>query len=190
MKKTFEFTLIQLITILVVLLISLISIFIGIHFSIKYLVSHESTTTALIGAIGNFSGGLIGGIVAYLVAAYQINKTKRFDEIAKNDIKNSILLLIKSELRYNYNIINKCKEEFSNGKNLELLKNITSDSWTNNSQTLAGKINITLLESLITLNALISTYKNTVPSIPIQNSDKILNCITKNLEEIEKELKK
>lgn len=188
MSKKLQFSIKEIVSILLLTVIVSLIVFMCVSIAYNYLDSSPEIASALIGAGGNFSGGVLGGIVAYIVAAYQIKNSTKFEDVKLARKISSLLLLIKAELNHNMKLISNCKEDFANGKNLELLNTITIDAWLNNADKLGEKVSIELIESLINCTALISTYKSTTDAIEENLSNGVIQKITDNIQKIEIEI--
>ncbi|WP_342556679.1 hypothetical protein [Lysinibacillus sp. FSL P4-0201] len=188
MSKKLQFSIKEIVSILLLTVIVSLIVFMCVSIAYNYLDSSPEIASALIGAGGNFSGGVLGGIVAYIVAAYQIKNSTKFEDVKLARKISSLLLLIKAELNHNMKLISNCKEDFANRKNLELLNTITIDAWLNNADKLGEKVSIELIESLINCTALISTYKSTTDAIEENLSNGVIQKITDNIQKIEIEI--
>lgn len=188
MSKKLQFSIKEIVSILLLTVIVSLIVFMCVSIAYNYLDSSPEIASALIGAGGNFSGGVLGGIVAYIVAAYQIKNSTKFEDVKLARKISSLLLLIKAELNHNMKLISNCKEDFANGNNLELLNTITIDAWLNNADKLGEKVSIELIESLINCTALISTYKSTTDAIEENLSNGVIQKITDNIQKIEIEI--
>jgi len=188
MSKKLQFSIKEIVSILLLTVIVSLIVFMCVSIAYNYLDSSPEIASALIGAGGNFSGGVLGGIVAYIVAAYQIKNSTKFEDVKLARKISSLLLLIKAELNHNMKLISNCKEDFANRENLELLNTITIDAWLNNADKLGEKVSIELIESLINCTALISTYKSTTDAIEENLSNGVIQKITDNIQKIEIEI--
>ncbi|MGG0890297.1 hypothetical protein [Cytobacillus horneckiae] len=101
----------------------------------------DNRIIAIIGAVGNITGGIIGGIVAYLVANYQVSKSKEHQEFL--DLKHSYfnLRLLLDEIEYNKKIMLTIQTE-SNlpAKSKFLANHLTDDRWNKTPPTFADNL--------------------------------------------------
>ncbi|MCG7435529.1 hypothetical protein [Lysinibacillus fusiformis] len=188
MSKKLQFSIKELVTLLGLTVFVSLVVFLCINIAYNYLDKSSDIASALIGAGGNFSGGVLGGIVAYVVAAYQIKNSTKFEDVKLSRKISSLLLLIKAELNHNMKLISNCKEDFASGNNLELLNTITIDAWLNNADKLGEKVSIELIESLINCTAVISTYKSTTDVREEDLSNGVIQKIKDNIQKIELEI--
>lgn len=185
LKKKIHLSLYELLSLATLIIIVSLIIFYSIYIANHYLQSTPEIVSAFVGAGGNFSGGVLGGIVAYIVAAYQINNSKNNEDIKTSKQISTLLILIKAELNHNKKVITKCKDDFDSGNNLDLLKTISTEAWNRGADRLGEKVGLDTIESLINCNALIQIYKTTSPSIDKAQSDKMIDRLDTNIKKID-----
>ncbi|MBP0725948.1 hypothetical protein J5Y03_12275 [Bacillus sp. RG28] len=122
-----------------------------INFLIKipdfgYLVGDSSTW---VGFFGNYSGGIIGGIVAYIIANFQYKKEKETKEVelkkTKEVIKYHIETLIYPEIKMNLNLFYEKNDTYGLSRSLKEMFDEFLDSLTYNYST-GKKMNFTIIE--------------------------------------------
>ncbi|MEV9639152.1 hypothetical protein ABZ756_00480 [Mammaliicoccus sciuri] len=132
--------------------VSLIGLYFIFSLNFKTLSTNNDRVIGLISASGTLVGGIIGGLVAYITAAYQVKKHSEQNEHSLRNLAISSLVLIKSELSYNKELLNKFKDDFSK-KDSPVFKLISITEWDKCS------INITSIVKSQTINDLLKIYQ-------------------------------
>ncbi|MCU4844736.1 hypothetical protein [Bacillus thuringiensis] len=113
----------------------------------------------LVATFGNIAGGLIGGIVAYIVAAYQVQKTLEFDAKRNNAGNSAILRLIRNELNSNKKILGRFKPEYLSGNN-SFLSHVSVENWDRCSTNIGIEISDNTLDITMSVYRKISLIKS------------------------------
>ncbi len=157
-NKEIKLSIKQLSGIIISVLISALFIGFIIYMIITHLLNADDKIIAIVGALGNISGGVIGGLVAFIVAKTQISSTMKNEEIALNYNVISHLKLLKSEFNYNKNLIIEFKDDIINQQNLEIVEQLSTVSWSNSSPQISSKLSdedlISILNTVTTTNLL------------------------------------
>lgn len=157
-NKEIKLSIKQLSGIIISVLISALFIGFIIYMIITHLLNADDKIIAIVGALGNISGGVIGGLVAFIVAKTQISSTIKNEEIALNYNVISHLKLLKSEFNYNKNLIIEFKDDIINQQNLEIVEQLSTVSWSNSSPQISSKLSdddlISILNTVTTTNLL------------------------------------
>lgn len=148
----------------------------------------SDTASAVIGLIGNISGGLIGGIAAYLVAAFQIKSTIDHDGQKSISESYSILRLVKTELVNNKNIIVRYKTDFANGQQLSNLQSISSIYWDKSLDKLGPEVKDQTVAKMQRCYSMIEAYKRQNNNIDEVASDNLVAAIGEAVSLIEHDI--
>lgn len=87
--------------------------------------THSDWVNTLITALGNMSGGVIGGVVAYIVASYETKKSFAVEKRKALSSTNTMLKLIREEFRDN--ILALKSVTTVNSTNIDIFKNQLRD---------------------------------------------------------------
>ena len=190
MKKNIELSVKEIVFIFIFFVLVIVLLVQVLPNLINLLSSETSNRlSAYINVIGNITGGLIGGIVAYLVASYQVVKTKVQDE--QNQLKKSYsnLLILKNELEYNFNVLDSLNNAPSTPleQKIEFLRgNLTTEQWSKASLDFVSVISIDLFNKICGIYrniGFIRQNKSTVNLEFIANFEKILSETIKELKD-------
>jgi hypothetical protein len=113
---------------LIFILISAYLITGSIHSFIEYSKSGADWISALLSFLGNIIGGIAGGLVAILIAKYQIYKAKLQEEIKQVETTQTMLKLIREELRDNVSLLTSSIPFKEDDYNL-LRVSLSDDTW-------------------------------------------------------------
>lgn len=188
MMERFNFSLKEVIYLSVGLILTGVIFTYSVLLAIEFAKSGKDYISAVIGFAGNIIGGIAGGIVAYLVAAYQVRKTFELEGNRSVSASYSLLRLIKSELNNNKKIINGTKNDFSQGNNLSFLNSISLNNWLRCSDRLGVEVSEETIEKTQTCYTKIEAYKTASNNIPLSTSDELLRSIDVSLELINKDI--
>ena len=155
---------------------------------VDYSKKADDTLSAVIGLIGNISGGLIGGIGAYLVAAFQIKSTIEHDGQKSVSASYSILRLIKSELVNNKNIIIRFKTDFASGQYLSNLQSISSIYWDRGLDKLGPEVKDQTVAKMQRAYSMMEAYKRQNSNIDEAASDNLIVAIGDAITLIEQDI--
>lgn len=145
-------------------------------------------------AIGNFSGGIIGGIVAYIVASFQIKKSADIqDKVHQREI-HAILRLINEEISYNKDVL-QAATPYTKEANEYLAKHLQMVQWTNLSSKIGAEIDdedfINLCDYYRQINFMKNSSSNTDESIfntASELTSKLSTCLKEKVVSIKSEL--
>ncbi|MGW6299655.1 hypothetical protein [Peribacillus butanolivorans] len=132
--KSFIYLLISIVTALVLLYFCTTTI-------IELVKKDKEWLDTTIGAIGNIAGGLIGGIVAYIVASYQVKSST--EEQKRLSLRSTYgnIRLIKEEVSYNLKVIESVIPYEKNKDNNTLLENeLQNTQWLNSANNLGPEV--------------------------------------------------
>lgn len=86
---------------LVGIILLTISLSLTCAFIVAFINVDKEWIGSLIGSLGNVIGGVLGGYIAFAVANYQLNETRKNDEIRGKQEARNLVLVLKEELRNN-----------------------------------------------------------------------------------------
>lgn len=148
------------------LLISIVVTFVLLYFCtstvIELVKRDKPWLDTTIGTMGNIAGGLIGGIVAYIVASYQVKAG--VNEQKRNNLRSSYgnIRLIKEEITYNLKVIESVIPYENNPGHNSLLENeLQNTQWLNSANNLGPEVPNTSFNSMCELYRQIAILKNT-----------------------------
>ncbi|TYS18482.1 hypothetical protein FZC78_02785 [Rossellomorea vietnamensis] len=123
-----NFTVKELLWTLVFIIIMVFFIVGSTYSFMEYSKTGADWISALLSFNGNVIGGIAGGIVALLVAKYQIAKSKIQEEVKQKETTITMLKLIREEMRDNISVLNSCSPYNQDDYNL-LKANLSDDTW-------------------------------------------------------------
>lgn len=188
MKRQMNITAKSIIILSVIIFITGILLTYGTVLLVDYSKNANDTASAVIGLIGNISGGLIGGIAAYLVAAFQIKSTIDHDGHKSVSASYSILRLVRSELVNNKNIILKYKTDFANGQQFSNLHSISSTYWDRSLDKLGSEVKDQTIAKAQRCYSMIEAYKRQNNNINEAASDNLVTAIEEAVNLIEQDI--
>lgn len=103
-------------------LIQPLNLFTLLNFIDSIHINKISILSAIIGASGSIFGGIITGIVAYLVANYQIKKAFSDKLNEKHEKQKNYLSMVSSEITTNNKLLKAIDENFSDEQKKSILK--------------------------------------------------------------------
>lgn len=157
-NKEIRLTSKQLYGIITSVLVSTLLISSIIYMIITYLLNSDDKVIAIISALGNVSGGIIGGLVAFIIAKTQISSTfKNEKRISKNNVI-SHLKLLKSEFSFNKMLIIEFKNDIIEQTNIDVIDQLSTAAWSSSSPKISTQLSdddlISILNTVTTTNLL------------------------------------
>ncbi len=86
---------------LVGIILLTVSLSLTTSFVIVFIKADKEWIGSLIGALGNIIGGVLGGYIAFSVAYYQINESKRNETLREKQEAKNLVIVLKEELKNN-----------------------------------------------------------------------------------------
>lgn len=188
MRSGLTFTLKEVIYLILAITVIVTLLIITSLIAINYSKSGNQILGDIISFLGNLVGGLLGGVVAYIVAAYQVNKTKENEDNKSVSSSYALLRLIKAELINNKKIIIAFKEDFSLGK-LSLISNISTLNWIRCSDRLGIEVKEETVNKLQTCYTKIEAIKSTNESIQMELSENLVTEMSDAIALLDKNIK-
>lgn len=99
-----------------------------IIYFIKKIDDNINLATSIINFIGTFTGGIVGAIVAFWVAKYQVDVNNKKELENQNKQRKNSLSLIKDELLYNSDVID-IEESTFQSEISAISKSLSSSIW-------------------------------------------------------------
>jgi hypothetical protein len=197
MKKNVSISYLSLLILLLTTAITII-LLINIPTIVSYISDEgDNKINAILGVMGNISGGLVGGIVAYIVAAYQVSKSNEQTDLLNLKQAYINLRLLLDEIEYNDKVIKSgnSHQELT-VKALHLQKQLSSEQWGRISPSFADVLTSEDFKNVCNLYRNIHFIKNNHESVsdPFINSnqvliEKLLNRFNSILDEINQKIK-
>ncbi|PIC65380.1 hypothetical protein CSV79_01805 [Sporosarcina sp. P13] len=140
----------QLYGIIISVIISTLFMSIIIYLVTTHLLSNDDRVIATISALGNISGGIIGGFVAFLVAKTQISSSLKNEKRISTNSVISHLKLLKSEFTYNKKLIEEFKEDIIGQINVDVIDQLSTEAWSSSSSKISTELSDDDLMSILT----------------------------------------
>jgi hypothetical protein len=197
MKKNISISYLSLLFLLLTTVITII-LLINIPTIVSYISDEgDNKINAILGVMGNISGGLVGGIVAYIVAAYQVSKSHEQTDLLNLKQTYINLQLLLDELEYNDKVIKSSNSHQElTVKAMHLQKQLSSEQWGRISPSFADALTSEDFKNVCILYRNIHFIKNNheIVSVSFINSNqvligKLLNRFNSILDDINQKIK-
>lgn len=183
MNKKITITIRSLIISILVGVFALIGLYFIFSLNFKTLSDNNDQIIAVIGALGTLTGGVIGGLVAYFAAAYQVKKHSEQNERVANNTALSSLTLIYTELKYNQNLLQSFKQSFSD-INSPVFSSISISEWDKCSVNITSQVELEMLSSLLKIYQKVRGIKYSNSGIGLEQIESIIKQIEPVIDQI------
>lgn len=150
---------------------------------------NDARINSILSIIGNISGGLIAGVVAYITAKYQVDKIEKQNKDKEIKVSLTELKFIRQELVYNLNVFRSTSHDDKPDKQaMYLSSQLKVSTWDNTNLNFVNYIHDKLLERLFNYyNLLDFVIKNkTIGNIDesITLNEKLVEQVTNKIEQL------
>ncbi|AMA72732.1 hypothetical protein ABEV55_06775 [Aneurinibacillus thermoaerophilus] len=161
MNRNAPFSFKEVIILLISVIIACISLFFITYGIIETAKKGKDWLEPTIGSLGNLGGGIIGGIVAYIVASYQVRKSTDLHEQVSLKTTYSMLRLIKEEIDYNIEVLSSLIPYEDTSEHKELINShLQETQWLNCSPNLGPEVSDATFTKLCSFYRQISVLKS------------------------------
>ncbi|MFD2704040.1 hypothetical protein [Salibacterium lacus] len=142
---------------------------IGLSVFVLRLLGESTYFINVLTATSNFFGGILGGLIAYVVAVHQIESQKDEEKIKELQNISNMITLLQSELKHNELVLSQIKEKADFNDKVNSVTLFNTDIWHNAKYVMAESLNQNTFENI---------------NDHYRELDELKNCINPDLEEI------
>lgn len=187
MRTNIKLSMKSLLTIVIVALMTGVLITLSGLLATSIKAAEKDYITAIVGSLGNIIGGFIGAIVAYIVAAYQVQKTFDLEKIKGNSSKYAVLRLLKSELSSNLRLLENFRQDYHASKT-DFVNHISIEIWDKCSIQIGPEVTDATLDKIMSVYGKVKLVKNQEKKLPADIYEQLIVDLKAALASIDRDI--